>query len=159
MPAVGRPWPSDDDDDDDDVRQVLVVVDGPMVHYHGKGVRHYVLTLMHIVSPCDHQSSSWFWGDHGDHDELVLTYRHHVLTQTQMQMSHDQKMQWSKSTSNDHCNDHPHAGFTDLPWRFLGQPCSHLCRQTAHTEGDDDQNRPNLISVGQCGALHYITLH
>ena len=82
----------DDGDNDDDVRQVLVVVDGPMVHYHGKGVRHYVLTLMHIVSPCDHQSSSWFWGDHGDHDELVLTYRHHVLTQTQMQMSHDQKM-------------------------------------------------------------------
>ena len=31
--------------------QVLVVVDGPMVRYHGKGVRHYVLTLMHIVSP------------------------------------------------------------------------------------------------------------
>ena len=31
--------------------------------------------------------------DHGDHDdELVLTYRHHVLTQTQMQMSHEQKM-------------------------------------------------------------------
>merc|ERR1719500_2218817 len=30
--------------------EVLVVVDGPMVRYHGKGVRHYVLTLMHIVS-------------------------------------------------------------------------------------------------------------
>jgi hypothetical protein len=30
--------------------EVLLVVDGPMVRYHGEGVRHYVLTLMHIVS-------------------------------------------------------------------------------------------------------------
>ncbi len=30
--------------------EVLVVVDGPMIKYHGTGVRHYVLTLMHIVS-------------------------------------------------------------------------------------------------------------
>ena len=30
--------------------EVLVVVDGPMVKYHGKRVRHYVLTLMQIVS-------------------------------------------------------------------------------------------------------------
>ena len=30
--------------------EVLVVVDGPMVRYHGEAVRHYVLTLMHIVS-------------------------------------------------------------------------------------------------------------
>ena len=29
---------------------MLVVVDGPMVKYHGKRVRHYVLTLMQIVS-------------------------------------------------------------------------------------------------------------
>ena len=29
---------------------MLVVVDGPMVKYHGKKVRHYVLTLMQIVS-------------------------------------------------------------------------------------------------------------
>ena len=39
-----------DDDVFDNDCQVLVVVDGPMVRYHGKGVRHYVLTLMHIVS-------------------------------------------------------------------------------------------------------------
>ena len=30
--------------------EVLVVVDGPMVKYHGKRIRHYVLTLMQIVS-------------------------------------------------------------------------------------------------------------
>ena len=30
--------------------EVLVVVDGPMVKYHGSRVRHYVLTLMQIVS-------------------------------------------------------------------------------------------------------------
>ena len=30
--------------------EVMLVVDGPMVKYHGAGVRHYVLTLMHIVS-------------------------------------------------------------------------------------------------------------
>ena len=31
--------------------EVMVVVDGPMVKYHSStGVRHYVLTLMHIVS-------------------------------------------------------------------------------------------------------------
>ncbi len=30
--------------------EVLLVVDGPMVRYHGEAVRHYVLTLMHIVS-------------------------------------------------------------------------------------------------------------
>ena len=30
--------------------EVMVVVDGAMVRYHGKGVRHYVLTLMQIVS-------------------------------------------------------------------------------------------------------------
>jgi len=30
--------------------EVMLVVDGPMVKYHGSGVRHYVLTLMHIVS-------------------------------------------------------------------------------------------------------------
>ena len=42
-------WRREHGDGDDDC-QVLVVVDGPMVRYHGKGVRHYVLTLMHIVS-------------------------------------------------------------------------------------------------------------
>ena len=29
--------------------EVLVVVDGPMVKYHGTKVRHYVLTLMRMV--------------------------------------------------------------------------------------------------------------
>ena len=29
--------------------EVLVVVDGPMVKYHGSKVRHYVLTLMRMV--------------------------------------------------------------------------------------------------------------
>ena len=34
--------------------EVLVVVDGPMVKYHGKNVRHYVLSLMKIVRmSCD----------------------------------------------------------------------------------------------------------
>ena len=28
----------------------MVVVDGVMAKYHGEGIRHYVLTLMHIVS-------------------------------------------------------------------------------------------------------------
>ena len=30
--------------------EVVVVVDGPMVTYHGSKVRHYVLTLMRMVS-------------------------------------------------------------------------------------------------------------
>ena len=30
--------------------EVVVVVDGPMVRYHGSKVRHYVLTLMRMVS-------------------------------------------------------------------------------------------------------------
>ena len=30
--------------------KVMVVADGTMVEYHGKRVRHYVLTLMQIVS-------------------------------------------------------------------------------------------------------------
>ena len=33
--------------------EVLVVVDGPMVTYHGSKVRHYVLTLMRMVSHSD----------------------------------------------------------------------------------------------------------
>ena len=63
-----------DDDDDDDV-QVLVVVDGPMVRYHGKGVRHYVLTLMHIVSHQEHQDHN----KNHNHDYHRNHQNHHGL--------------------------------------------------------------------------------
>ena len=45
--VIGHSWPPASQES---WVEVLVVVDGPMVKYHGKSVRHYVLTLMQIVS-------------------------------------------------------------------------------------------------------------
>ena len=45
--VIGQSWPPVSREN---WVEVLVVVDGPMVKYHGKSVRHYVLTLMQIVS-------------------------------------------------------------------------------------------------------------
>ena len=44
--------------------EVMVVVDGVMAKYHGEGIRHYVLTLMHIVSINTYnvlQPWRWWW--------------------------------------------------------------------------------------------------
>ena len=45
--SLGDRWPPPSHDN---WVEVVVVVDGPMVKYHGKNVRHYVLSLMKIVS-------------------------------------------------------------------------------------------------------------
>ena len=43
---IGGDWPAKSREN---WIEVLVVVDGPMVKYHGNKVRHYVLTLMRMV--------------------------------------------------------------------------------------------------------------
>ena len=43
---IGGDWPAKSREN---WIEVLVVVDGPMVKYHGSKVRHYVLTLMRMV--------------------------------------------------------------------------------------------------------------
>ena len=45
--VIGDSWPPPSRDN---WVEVMVVVDGTMVKYHGKSVQHYVLTLMQIVS-------------------------------------------------------------------------------------------------------------
>ena len=48
--------------------EVLVVVDGPMVKYHGSKVRHYVLTLMRMVRRQLHVICSLYLVDQGGPD-------------------------------------------------------------------------------------------
>ena len=45
--VIGDSWPPPSRDN---WVEVMVVVDGTMLKYHGKSVQHYVLTLMQIVS-------------------------------------------------------------------------------------------------------------
>ena len=54
-----------------------MVVDGPMVRYHGEGVRHYVLTLMHIVSLSQLMICSRIYSDDGifNNDDVSLSLR------------------------------------------------------------------------------------